>query len=173
MSTTREQHVKQAGIALLEQELMLLGRHSALKSSYGEGTDADVQLERSAYILLSRIELDGPLSIGQLAEAFGLDTSTVNRQTAAMLRAGLAERIPDPGGGMARKLRITAEGERRMRAHRSWVHAGLDDLLAEWSPQEVADFCRFLTRFNEAIEEKEDRPWPRKAAEAERDPAGR
>jgi DNA-binding MarR family transcriptional regulator len=114
-----------------------------------------------AYILLSRIEIDGPLSIGQLADAFGLDTSTVNRQTAAMLRTGLAERIADPDGGMARKLRITPEGERRMHAYRAWVVTGLGDLLAGWSPQDVAAFSGYLARFNEAIEEKEGRPWPR------------
>lgn len=55
------------------------------------------------------------MSIGQLSDAFGLDASTLNRQTAAMLRGNLVERIADPDGGIARKFRITAEGERRPR----------------------------------------------------------
>lgn len=163
MSETEQRRDRRTGIADLERELMLLGRHSALRSPYGAEPEPDARLERSAYILLSRIELDGPLSIGQLADAFGLDTSTVNRQTAAMLRSGLAERIPDPNGGMARKLRITQEGERRMRAYRAWVTTALHGLLADWTPQEVADFSRALIRFNEAIEALEARPWPRPA----------
>lgn len=93
----------------LERELMLLSRHQVLVRRERDPE----RLERSAYLLLSRIDTQGPMSIGELAEAFGLDTSTVNRQTAALLRCGLAERVADPGGGMARKLRITAEGARR------------------------------------------------------------
>lgn len=163
MSEKEKQQVKRADIAGLERELMLLGRHSALKGAASEAMASDVRIQQSAYILLSRIELEGPLSIGQLADAFGLDTSTVNRQTAAMLRAGLAERIPDPDGGLARKLRITPEGERRMRAYRAWVVEGLDGLLDDWAPQDVAAFRRSLVRFNETIERKEGRPWPREA----------
>ncbi|WP_127940829.1 MarR family transcriptional regulator [Nonomuraea polychroma] len=75
---------------------------------------AEQRLERSSYILLRRLEADGPMSIGQLAQAFALDASTVNRQAAVLLRGGLAERIPDPEGGMARKLRVTEEGLRRV-----------------------------------------------------------
>lgn len=166
MSETRGQQATRPEVAELEQELMLVGRHSALRSPYGAVPEPDARLERSAYILLSRIEIDGPMSIGQLADAFGLDTSTVNRQTAAMLRGGLAERISDPAGGMARKLRITPEGERRMHAYRAWVVAGLGDLLADWPPQDVAAFSGFLARFNEAIERTEGRPWPRDAGNA-------
>ncbi|MFI1093605.1 MarR family winged helix-turn-helix transcriptional regulator [Streptomyces sp. NPDC020917] len=161
MSETRGQQMARPEVAELEQELMLVGRHSALRSPYGAVPGPDAHLERSAYILLSRIEIEGPMSIGQLADAFGLDTSTVNRQTAAMLRTGVAERISDPAGGMARKLRITPEGERRMRAYRAWVVTGLDDLLADWPQRDIAAFSGFLARFNEAIEAKEGRPWPR------------
>lgn len=77
----------------IEFETMLLGRYMHLLTYRGSG-----RLDRSAYILLSRIQAEGPLSISQLSDAFGLDTSTLNRQTAAMLRAGVVERIPDPEG---------------------------------------------------------------------------
>ena len=49
---------------------------------------------------------------------------TVNRQTAAMPRTGVAERITDPDDGMARKLRTTREG-RRLREEREWPVNGL------------------------------------------------
>ena len=106
-------------IGRIEQEMMTLGRHASL-GAIGDCARQPVagRLERSAYILMSRIEASGPLSIGQLADAFGLDTSTINRQTAAMLRAGLVERIPDPDGGLARKFRITPEGLTRLHHHR-------------------------------------------------------
>ncbi|MFC0551353.1 MarR family winged helix-turn-helix transcriptional regulator [Planotetraspora thailandica] len=158
-------------IVEIERELRLIGRHVAMGAFAAER-----RLDRSAYLLLSRIEIEGPMSIGQLAEAFGLDTSTVNRQTAALLRSGVAERIPDPCGGMARKVRITDEGLRRLHADRAWATDGLRTVLADWSRDDLAAFARVLERFNVEIEEKEGRFWPRpdhSYGTAPRDAAGR
>lgn len=142
----------------IERELMLLGRHTEFVARGKKDGD---RLERSAYILLSRIEAEGPMSIGQLAEAFCLDTSTVNRQTAAMLRSGIAERIPDPDGGLARKLRITEEGLRRLHEDRDWSVNGLGSVMDDWTPDEIAVFARVLTHFNHSIERKQGVSWPR------------
>ncbi|MFJ5234962.1 MarR family winged helix-turn-helix transcriptional regulator [Kitasatospora sp. NPDC088391] len=146
-------------LALIEREIMLLGRHQVLASARTSG--GPDSLERSAYTLLSRIETEGPLTIGQLAEAFGLDTSTVNRQTAAMLRAGLVDRIPDPDGGVARKLRITEEGLRRLHADRDWSIEGLSRVVGDWTATDLAGFAAVLERFNRDIERLQGRPWPR------------
>lgn len=140
----------------VEFETMLLGRHMNLLASRGGG-----RLDRSAYTLLSRLRVEGPMSIGQLRDAFGLDTSTLNRQTAAMLRAGVVERIPDPEGGIARKFAITAEGERRLARDRAENVDGLDQLLADWTPEEVAGLAKSLGRLNRDIERLDGRPWPR------------
>ncbi|MCC5581576.1 MarR family transcriptional regulator [Microtetraspora sp. AC03309] len=144
---------------LIEYETMLLGRHrpSVFLRAEREGG----HLDRSAYTLLSRIGLEGPMSIGQLSEAFGLDASTLNRQTSAMLRAGLVERIPDPEGGIARKFRITAEGERCLNDERAANIRSLERVLADWTPAEVAAFAACLQRFNADIERLAGKPWPR------------
>ncbi|MFB6837726.1 MarR family winged helix-turn-helix transcriptional regulator [Streptomyces sp. NPDC056361] len=144
---------------LVEFETMLLSRHTHLYAPRSRAGGA--QLDRSAYVLLSRIRMHGPLSIGQLSEAFGLDASTLNRQTAAMLRAGLVERIPDPDGGIARKFRITEEGERRLDADRTSNIEGLERVMEHWPAEDVAEFAAFLERFNRDIERLEGRPWPR------------
>lgn len=101
------------------------------------------------------------MSIRQLSEAFGLDQSTLNRQTSAMVRSGLAERIPDPEGGIARKFRITAEGERRLEEERGRIVASLDKIMADWPPEDVRTFADCLKRFNTDIERLSGRPWPR------------
>jgi DNA-binding MarR family transcriptional regulator len=144
----------------LVRELMLANRHSILGIADGYPAGGH-RLERSAFILLSRIEAEGPMSIGQLAEAFALDLSTVNRQTAAMVRSGIAERIPDPDGGLARKLRITAEGQRRLTHDRQWSVNGLRRLLEHWAPDEVGQLLHALTRFNQSVESVSGTPWPR------------
>ncbi|MFD9128884.1 MarR family winged helix-turn-helix transcriptional regulator [Kitasatospora sp. NPDC059571] len=141
---------------VIEYETMLLGRHVHMTARSAAGN-----LDRSAYILLSRLRMEGPMSIGQLSEAFGLDASTLNRQTAAMLRAGLVERIPDADGGIARKFRVTEEGTRRLEEARTEMVHGLDRVMADWSPEDVAVFAACLKRFNTDIERVSGRPWPR------------
>ncbi|WP_240804025.1 MarR family transcriptional regulator [Streptomyces sp. A0592] len=141
---------------------MLLSRHQVL----GRRERDPERLDRSAYLLLSRIDTQGPMSIGQLAEAFGLDTSTVNRQTAALLRCGLAERVADPDGGMARKLRITTEGGHRLTADREANRSCLARVIAGWSPEEVQELEDVLVRLNRSAEALEGRYWPRTEEDA-------
>lgn len=143
----------------VEYEQMLLSRHTFLTQRGGRRKDS--VMERSAYILLSRIRVQGPMSIGELSEAFGLDASTLNRQTAAAMRTGLVERIPDPDGGMARKFRITEEGTRLLDEEREGIVGDLDRVMADWSDDDVAAFASYLRRFNTDIERLAGRPWPR------------
>ncbi|GAA2401827.1 MarR family winged helix-turn-helix transcriptional regulator [Actinomadura vinacea] len=143
----------------IEYETMLIGRHRDMMVPHA--THGDRRLDRSAYLLLSRIRVEGPMSIGQLSEAFGLDASTLNRQTSAILRAGLVERIPDPQGGIARKFRITDEGLRRLEHERAENLQGLEKVLAGWTAEEISAFADQLTRFNTDIERLTGRPWPR------------
>ncbi|MEO5874254.1 MAG: MarR family winged helix-turn-helix transcriptional regulator [Streptosporangiaceae bacterium] len=144
----------------IERELMLISRHQVMAVRQGKRPEG--WLDRSAYTLLSRLEAAGPMSIGQLAEAFSLDTSTVNRQTAAMLRSGLAERIPDPDGGLARKLRITEVGARRLAADREWSQEVIGSVLTDWTPAEIRQLAECLTHLNVSIEKREGHPWPRR-----------
>lgn len=143
----------------VEYEQMLLSRHTVLRRRGGRRPGG--LLDRSAYVLLSRIRVQGPMSIGELSDAFGLDASTLHRQTAAAMRAGLVERIPDPDGGMARKFRITAEGARLLDEERDGIVHALDQVMADWSDEDVAAFASYLRRFNTDIERIGGRPWPR------------
>ncbi|MEU3611787.1 MarR family transcriptional regulator [Streptomyces sp. NPDC006872] len=143
----------------VEYEQMLLSRHSFLNQRGGRRKNS--VMERSAYIMLSRIRIQGPMSIGELSDAFGLDASTLNRQTAAAMRAGLLERIPDPEGGMARKFRLTEEGDRLLDTEREGIVEILGEVMADWSDEDIAAFAAYLRRFNYGIEAIGARPWPR------------
>lgn len=144
---------------LIEFETMVLGRHLRLNSPRPRRSTG--HLDTSAYILLSRLSMEGPMSIGQLSDALGLDTSTLHRQTTAILRSGLVERIPDPDGGMARKFRITPKGQSRLDAERAGSIDALDKVMQNWEPDDVAAFAAYLERFNIDIEKLDGRPWPR------------
>lgn len=155
-------------LELLERELMLVARCHVLtpRDRKGPGGDSCEQpapdrLDRSAYLLLSRLDAEGAMSIGQLADAFQLDVSTVNRQTGTLLRGGLVERIPDPDGGLARKLRVTTLGTERLTAERDCRRTSLSRLLEDWTPEDLSRFGEALTRFNREVEAHDGRPWPR------------
>lgn len=100
------------------------------------------------------------MTLAELRGVLGLDVSTLNRQTAALLRADLAERTPDPDGGLARKFRISPEGERRLSEERESNRATIRMLLADWPEEEIERFADALVRFNGAIEARSGRHWP-------------
>ncbi|MEV1025119.1 MarR family transcriptional regulator [Streptomyces sp. NPDC050264] len=143
----------------IERELLILTRHQEMASPRRlPGNEA---LERSAYVLLSRIEAQGPMSVADLVDAFGLAASTFNRQTAALLRDGLVERTLDPNGGVARKFRITQKGTDALAADRGKVVDGLAEVVTDWTPERLDRFIEDLQQFNKDIERLTGRPWPR------------
>src|ERR1044072_4235295 len=80
-------------LGYIERELTLISRHQLATTAAGV-------LERSAYLMLNRIDATGPMTARELAGALQLEISTVTRQVGAMLRDHLVERVPDPAGGL-------------------------------------------------------------------------
>ncbi|MEU9272594.1 MarR family winged helix-turn-helix transcriptional regulator [Streptomyces sp. NPDC048251] len=152
-------NAQQAG-RQVERELLILLRHMNMTRPRGPRKQA--VLDRSAYVLLTRIEAEGrPMSIPDLVEAFGLAPSTLNRQTAALLKNGLVERTVDPNGSIAHKFRITEEGFTRLTAERDISASGLAEVLQGWTPERLERFIDDLEQFNTDIERLTGRPWPR------------
>jgi DNA-binding MarR family transcriptional regulator len=102
-----------------------------------------------AYSLLSHIEATGGCRAVDLAAHYGLDKSTVSRQIADLERRGLVARAPDPAGGRARVLRVSAAGRELLAEADRRHRAELDRRLADWSPREVEVFARLLRRYND------------------------
>ncbi|WP_062991680.1 MarR family winged helix-turn-helix transcriptional regulator [Nocardia anaemiae] len=142
-------------------ELTLLSRHFPASLLRRPG----FQLDRSAYLILTRLEMDAPLSLRELSEAFQLDISTINRQVAAMLKQGLVERVPDPDGGIARKIKASAKGLEAVAADREQSQEGIGAVVADWTAADIAQLSGLITRFNMSIEHLEENPWPRPPAD--------
>ncbi|MDT0308076.1 MarR family winged helix-turn-helix transcriptional regulator [Streptomyces sp. DSM 44917] len=127
-------------------------------------------LDRAAYLLLSRLAQDGPTGVKALAAGMGIDSSTVTRQVAPLVDAGLVSRAQDPGDGRAVVLQLSAAGRERLAEVRSSRMDLMAALTEDWSPQERAAFCALLTRFNAAIGRRLAGADPE--GRAARDPAG-
>lgn len=148
-------------ISVIEYETMVFGRHLSVLP--GRTRRSRGVLDQSAYTLLNLLQAAGPRSIGELSAVTGLDASTLNRQTAALARDDLAERIPDPEGGVARKFSITTLGVQMLREEREASREALRGLMDDWDESDRETLGDLLGRLNRAIEDRSGRPWPRPA----------
>jgi DNA-binding MarR family transcriptional regulator len=94
---------------------------------------AGVDLERSGWILLARIDELEPVRLSDVAAAVGIEISTASRQVARLVERGFVERATDPKDGRAVVHRLTPDGRdalgRIRRARREWLEevlAGFD-----------------------------------------------
>ncbi|HCS61921.1 MAG TPA: MarR family transcriptional regulator [Microbacterium sp.] len=146
-------------VNIIEYETMVFARY--LSSQSGRTRRTLGVLDQSAYMLLSVLHVAGPQSISELKTVTGLDASTLNRQTAALLRDDLAERIADPSGGVARKFTTTAQGVTLLQGEREASREAMRGLMGEWSDADRDAFADLLGRLNRAIEDYSGRDWPR------------
>lgn len=136
-----------AKIEEIEHQQMLLGRYTVAQFKNGD------KLDRSVYLLLSRIHAQGPMSIAELSQAFHRDVSTLQRQTTVAIHDGLLERTIDPTGSIARKFILTPLGEARLKDVRDHAVKSLENVMAAWSDEDVTTFAELLHRFNASIED--------------------
>lgn len=125
---------------------------AALTGTFGKGRTVMVQdaadgLEWPAHVLLRSLAGLGPVRASSVAECLHLDKSTVSRQVAELVRDGLLERQADPADGRASILVPTPAGREAITDHEERRRGFFDQMLADWSDEEVARFEQLLRRF--------------------------
>jgi DNA-binding MarR family transcriptional regulator len=115
-------------------------------------------MDRAAYLLLSRLDQDGPTGVKALAAGMGIDSSTVTRQVAPLVDSGLVKRTSDPDDGRAVVLQLSPRGSDRLEEVRASRRKLVALLTADWTQEEREQFCALLTRFNTAISDWQNRP---------------
>lgn len=138
----------------IEQQLTMLFRRA--QRVHLMGAHADVDLDRSAYAILCRLDDEGPQRLGALATVFRLDPSTITRQVQSLERAGLAERRIDPHDRRVSLLSLTESGLHAVQATRQHRRGQLDELLSDWPEDDVETFAVLLERFNERLDQIPD-----------------
>lgn len=112
----------------------------------------DLGAESSALMLLPPLLAMGPMRVTDLAEIKQADPSTVSRQAAQLVKAGLARREADPDDGRASRLAVTEAGEAACERLRAARVAMLGEALSEWPAQRIAEFTGLFEDFNSSIE---------------------
>ena len=132
-----------------------------------KGRVGDDGIERAAYVLLTRLVIDGPHRSNALAEAVHSDPSTVSRQVAALVRIGYVERRPDPADGRACQLAATDEGHRVFEANRDLRNREISRITSDWDEADRERLVELMDRFTTALEANhpDDVPAPKGAEE--------
>lgn len=145
----------EAVAALGEQVIRMHRAFNAMRHQLtaGRATSGD-GVEWAAYGLLFQLVGGGPRRSSALAEAACVDPSTVSRQVAQLVKAGLVERQSDPEDGRASILVATPRGEAVYAAKLAHRHDLFTQLLEGWSASDVATLTELLARFNDACLEQ-------------------
>ena len=113
---------------------------------------SDLGAEFSALTLLFPLRHLGPLRVTDLAEVRQADPSTVSRQVAQLVKAGLARREADPVDGRASRLAVTEAGLAACRKMHDARQALLGEVLSEWPTERVTAFADLFEKFNDSVE---------------------
>jgi DNA-binding MarR family transcriptional regulator len=126
----------------------MMRQFAGIKSRVGLGPEGDT----SPLFLLVKLAHLGPRRASDLAEQLCADPSTVSRQVAHLVKAGLVERQADPDDGRASILVPTEMGRVKVRENSQRRGAALRPVIADWSAQDRTDFLRLITKYTEGIE---------------------
>ena len=103
-------------------------------------------------MILHRLQYFGPVSVGELARAFGLDKSTISRQLEPLRQEGLIDETPYESNRRMSRISVSARGRklsnRIATAQIEYWTAVLDHL----SSTEQRQLAKLLGRLREAIE---------------------
>jgi DNA-binding MarR family transcriptional regulator len=108
-------------------------------------------MDRAAYLLLNRLDHQGPMGVKALAEGMGIDSSTVTRQVAPLVDSGLVKRTSHPEDGRAVVLALSPRGRTRLEEVRSSRQQLMAVVTEGWTEEEREVFCDLLGRFNNSL----------------------
>ncbi|MEU4891188.1 MarR family transcriptional regulator [Streptomyces sp. NPDC044780] len=131
----------------LQHQVAVFARRAEQTRLGGVG-QARNSMDRAAYLLLNRLDQEGPMGVKALAGSMGIDSSTVTRQVAPLVDSGMVKRTSHPEDGRAVVLQLSPRGKARLEEVRSSRRDLMARVTEEWTAEERDVFCDLLTRFN-------------------------
>ncbi|MEU5018289.1 MarR family winged helix-turn-helix transcriptional regulator [Streptomyces angustmyceticus] len=143
-------HTDSALLDALQHQVAVFARR-AEQSRLGGVGQARNSMDRAAYLLLNRLDQEGPMGVKALAAGMGIDSSTVTRQVAPLVDSGLVSRATHPEDGRAVVLQLSERGRTRLEEVRTSRRALMALVTEQWSEEERTAFTTLLTRFNASL----------------------
>jgi DNA-binding MarR family transcriptional regulator len=110
-------------------------------------------MESATRLLLRTVADLGPMRATTLAASVHADLSTVSRQTASLVAAGLLERRSDPADGRASVLALTAAGQAATAEHDRARADFYAQVLDGWTRAELRQFGASLAKFTASYDQ--------------------
>jgi DNA-binding MarR family transcriptional regulator len=129
----------------------------ALLMRLGEATRRSTEmaphraLDRAAYVILRRLQQEGPQNVSAIAAALNLDGSTVTRQVTTLQKDGLIERRRDPSDGRGTMIEATALGLEQVEKVRAARRDLYGTVLGDYDERELRELAATLERFTGAL----------------------
>src|SRR3954452_1006364 len=134
----------------LQHEVAVFARRAEQTRLGGVGQVRN-SMDRAAYLLLNRLDREGPMGVKALAESMGIDSSTVTRQVAPLVDTGLVKRTSHPDDGRAVVLAVSPRGRARLDEVRDSRRRLMAQITGGWTEGEREVFTDLLVRFNTAL----------------------
>ncbi len=112
-----------------------------LAASFADG------LHRGTVLPLTVLHRIGPARVSELAEALGLDRTTVTRHLDELERRGLIDRRPDERDRRAMHISLTPKAATHLDSMRAKNRQRIKRMCSDWTPEERQTFATLLTKF--------------------------
>jgi DNA-binding MarR family transcriptional regulator len=110
-------------------------------------------LDYNTFMILAAVQdAPGGVRASDLVGDLFVHKSTISRAVSTLEQLGLIERATDPKDGRAQVLTVPKEAAQRIKAFRERSYTQLEEVLADWSGEEITTFLDQLTRLNDAAE---------------------
>lgn len=130
----------------IERAWLALVRLSTQPRMHADILDsAGVSLDRSSYPIMTVLDEKGESTVTALAEALGLDTSTLSRQVRVLENRGLVARTKGKADARVSVLNLTDSGRGTMEKIRDARHRMLAGTLAHLSNSEIQALNKALS----------------------------
>lgn len=117
--------------------------------------DRGEDLSRTDFLVLARLSGDEGVEAVRsrdLADAEGVDPSTMSRRLASLVARDLITREPDAADRRASLVRLTPAGARAVQRERARRVTLITDALDGWDEGDRAELARLLSKLTDALE---------------------
>jgi len=132
--------------------LKLIGRAARGFTRIADITLRDLGFATGQMPVLGSLKGGKALSQAELARIAQVEQPSMAQLLNRMERDGLVERVPDPEDKRSRLISLTAGAVKRMPKAKALMESRVQDALAGFSPEEVAELSRLLGRLNDNID---------------------
>lgn len=115
---------------------------------------AGVKLDQILFPLLVAIGRCGPVGVVELADNLGRDYTTVSRQVKKLEAQSLAHKQPNAQDRRISEVTLSEQGRAIFDAIAVARQKLMNQVLAAWSPEEVAALFRLTRKYADSLQQK-------------------